>query len=62
MYLKENSKIKDKFSRKFLPRNKKNLFFGSKMGVNLYTGLTDIGVNTAVFCRRLLCVEFMSFI
>ena len=24
--------------RKFLPKNKKNLFFGSKMGVDIYTG------------------------
>ena len=31
-YLKENSKIKDKFFKKFLLRNKKNLFFSSKMG------------------------------
>ena len=43
-YLKENSKIKDNFSRKVLPRNKKNLFFGSKMRgqlkyrLDLYTG------------------------
>ena len=29
-YLKGNSKIS--FSRKFLPRNKKNLFLGSKIG------------------------------
>ena len=31
-YLKENSKIKDKFFKKFLLRNKKNLFFSFKMG------------------------------
>ena len=35
VYLTENSKIRDKFSRKFLPRNEKNLFFGSKMGAQL---------------------------
>ena len=35
VFLKENSKVKDKFSRKFLPRNKKHLFFGSKMGAQL---------------------------
>ena len=34
------------FSGKFLPRNKKNLFFGSKMGVDLYTGSTYTWVNT----------------
>ena len=37
-YLKENSKIKDKFSKKFSPRNRKKIFFGSKRGgVDLYT-------------------------
>ena len=44
--MKENSMIYSKisFSRKFSPRNRKNLFFGSKMGgqlvhgIDLYTG------------------------
>ena len=48
MYLKENSKIKDKFFKKILTQkmNKKNSFFGSKIGgrlihpdgIHLYTG------------------------
>ena len=43
-YLKGNSKIKEKFFKKCLHRNKKNLFFGSKIGgrlihgIDLYTG------------------------
>ena len=44
--LRENSKIEDKFFKKILilTKNKKNLFFGSKMGgqlihgIDLYTG------------------------
>jgi len=44
-YLKGNSKIKEKFFKK-IHRNKKNLFFGSKMGVDLYTGSTYTRVNT----------------
>ena len=47
-YLKENSKIKDKFFKGILTRNKKNVFFGSKMGVDLYTGSTCTGVNTVL--------------
>jgi len=44
VYQKENSKIKDTFSRKFLCKNMKNLIFGPKMGgllihrINLYMG------------------------
>jgi len=41
-YLKE----KIRFYRKFFPRNKKNLFFGSKMGGRLITGSTYTRVNT----------------
>ena len=37
--LKEKSKIKDTFSRKFLPRNKKKLIFCSKMGGWLIHGI-----------------------
>ena len=43
-YMKGNSKTKDKRFKKTLKQNKKNLFFGSKMGgrlihgINLYTG------------------------
>ena len=44
VHLKENSKTKDTFSRKFSLRNMKNLFFGPKMGgllihrIDLYIG------------------------
>ena len=44
VYLKENSKIKDKFFKKILTEKWEKLFFGSKMGgrlihrIDLYTG------------------------
>ena len=40
-YQKWNSEMKDKF----LHRNKKNLFFGSKIGVDLYTELNYTWMN-----------------
>ena len=46
VYLKENSKIKDKFFKKILTQKfKKNWFADSKMGVDLFTGSTYTMVN-----------------
>ena len=63
VYLKENSKIKDKFFKKIPTQkiNKKNLFFGSKMGgVDLYTGLTYAWVNMVAWSDGLLCAALFQ--